>query len=81
MPVLWLTAFGMSFPQTYWKELQTVSTQEYVVTQGNILLRDWIGEGSFQKFLLSKLVSINFYSSHSLVAYWTISGLIWTHFP
>ena len=47
MPLLWVTAFGMSYPQMYWKELQTITTKEYVITQGNIPLSDWIGHAEF----------------------------------
>ena len=47
MPLLWVTAFGMSYPQMYWKELQTITTKEYVITQGNIPLSDWIGHTAF----------------------------------
>ena len=44
MPVLWLTAFGFSYPQTYWKELDTMPAWQYVVDNWNVKLSEWVGE-------------------------------------
>ena len=43
MPVLWLTAFGFSYPQTYWKELDTVPAWQYVLNNWNVQLAEWVG--------------------------------------
>ena len=44
MPVLWLIAFGFSYPQTYWKELDTLPAWQYVVNNWNVKLSEWVGE-------------------------------------
>ena len=44
MPVLWVVAFCMSYPQVYYKELVTVSTNKFVVIHTNFPMSEWIGK-------------------------------------
>ena len=44
MPVLWVLAFCMSYPQVYYKELVTISTNQFVAIQAMVPMSDWIGK-------------------------------------
>ena len=44
MPVLWALAFCMSYPQVYYKELVTISTNKFVAIHAVVPMSDWIGE-------------------------------------
>ena len=43
MPILWVMAFCMSYPQMHYKELITMSVNQFVATEAVIPFSDWIG--------------------------------------
>ena len=43
MPILWVMAFCMSYPQMHYKELITMSVNKFVATEAVIPFSDWIG--------------------------------------
>ena len=45
MPILWVMAFCMSYPQMHYKELITMSVNQFVATEAVIPFSDWIGKG------------------------------------
>ena len=49
MPVLWLVAFCMSYPQMHYKELITMSINKFVATETAIPVSDWIGRATFSR--------------------------------
>ena len=56
MPILWVMAFCMSYPQMHYKELITMSVNQFVATEAVIPFSDWIGKSTQNKFKLSSQV-------------------------
>ena len=49
MPLLWLVAIFMSYPQIHYKELITMTVNQFVASETNLIFTDWIGK-TLQKY-------------------------------